>query len=124
MYTGSPRSVLLVEDHCGFKEEMREILRHAGCVVIGEARNTDDALAKLERLQPHAMVMDITLPGSYDSLLAIQRVCRLSPETIVFATGSASQSGLMMEALTMGAVDFFLKPFQPRTIRTALQHHL
>jgi len=118
------RTVLLVDDNSGSREELREILRHAGYMVLGEARNTDDALDKFMSLEPDAVIMDVTILGTIDPLVTIQRMHRLRPPSVIFATGSPSQSQVMMEALTMGAVDFFMKPFQQRTVHTCLQRHL
>src|SRR5262245_19077386 len=97
------RTILLVDDHSASHEELHEIFRYAGYMVIGEARTTEEALDKLQRLQPDAVVMDISLPGQTEPLMTIKQMRRMAPAVIILATGSASQGPVLMEALTMGA---------------------
>ncbi len=118
------RHVLFAEDQSHARSTLHEIFRETGCTILGDCRTTDDLLEKFERLQPDLIVMDVTLPGSFEPLVTIQRLKRANPEVAIFATGMASQDGVLMEALTMGAVDFFTKPFQARSIRNCLQRSI
>jgi two-component system chemotaxis response regulator CheY len=118
------RSVLLADDQSTVRADLHEILRRTGCTVVAETGNTDDTLDRFDRLRPDIVIIDVTLPGTYDALVTIQRMARMSPASAIFATGMASQSAVVMEALSMGAVDFFLKPFQQGTIRLSLQRNL
>jgi two-component system chemotaxis response regulator CheY len=118
------RSVLLADDQSTVRADLHEILRRTGCTIVAESANTDDTLEKFDRLRPDIVIIDVTIPGTYDPMVTIQRMARLSPSAAIFATGMASQSSVVMEALSMGAVDFFLKPFQQATIRSCLQRNL
>jgi two-component system chemotaxis response regulator CheY len=120
----SNRTVMLADDQAACREQLREIFRHMGCMVVAESRNTDDALAKFEKYEPEVVIMDVTLLGSLDSLVAIRQMWRKNPQVTILATGSASQSAIVMEALSMGAVDFFLKPFNLRSVRTCLERNI
>ena len=117
------RTILLADDQSPAREEMREILRNTQCTIVGESRNTDDMLEKYQRLQPDVLIIDATLPGTLDALVAIQRIHRANPEAIILATAATSQNYLLMEALSMGAVDFILKPFQRKTVLSCLQRN-
>jgi DNA-binding response OmpR family regulator len=55
--------------------------------------------------------------------VAIRRIRRSKPETVIRATAAPSQSTLLMEALSMGAVDFVLKPFQRKSVLSCLQRN-
>jgi chemotaxis response regulator CheB len=103
---------------------LREYLRNTGCAIVGECRSTDDLLMKFETLKPDVIFIDVTLIGTMDALVVIQRMRRADPAVIIFATASASQSGVLMEAMTMGAADFILKPFQAHTVRSCLERNL
>ena len=118
------RSILIVDDQAAARLQLQEILRQARYSIAGHANNTDDALLKVEMLLPEALIMAVSLPGYLDSLVAMKRIRRLHPEVTIFATGSASQAPLLMEALTMGAEEFFMRPYQKRTIHNALQRCL
>jgi two-component system chemotaxis response regulator CheY len=118
------RRVLIADDQSPPRQQLREYLRHTGCTIIGESRNTDDLLIKFESLQPDVIFVDVTLLGTIDALVAIKRMRQMDPACTVFATASASQSTVLMEAMTMGAADFILKPFQQHSVRSCLERNL
>src|SRR5690606_13655602 len=118
------RTVLLADDDCTAREQLRGPFQYAGLTLVGEARNTDDALDKFERLEPELVVMDVMLLGTLDALVAIKQMRRSPRGVLILATGTASQNATLMEALTMGATDFLTKPFQERTVRNCLEQNL
>jgi len=118
------RRVLIADDQSTPRQELREYLRHTGCTIVGECRNTDDLLIKFETLQPDVVFIDVTLIGTLDALVVIQRMRRIDPSLTIFATASASQGSILMEAMTMGAIDFILKPFQAHSVRSCLERNL
>jgi two-component system chemotaxis response regulator CheY len=118
------RTVMLADDQAACREQLREIFRYLGCMIVAESRNTDDTLAKFEKLEPDVVVVDVTLLGSHDALVAIRQMWRQNPLVTILATGTASQSSIVMEALSMGAVDFFLKPFNFKSVRNCLERNL
>jgi two-component system chemotaxis response regulator CheY len=118
------RRVLIADDQSTPRQQLREYLRHTGCAIVGECRSTDDLLIKFETLQPDVVFIDVTLIGTMDALVVIQRLRRMEPSLTIFATASASQSSILMEAMTMGAADFILKPFQQHSVRSCLERNL
>lgn len=118
------RQVLIADDQSPPRQQLREYLRNTGCAIVGECRSTDDLMLKFETLKPDVIFIDVTLMGSMDALVVIQRMRRMDPAVIIFATASASQSGVLMEAMTMGAADFILKPFQAHTVRSCVERNL
>jgi two-component system, chemotaxis family, chemotaxis protein CheY len=118
------RTLLIGDDSSTQRMELHEILRHQGMSLVGQASNTDELLMKFEELLPDVVVLDVTLLGSTDALVAIRTMRRRHPPVAIFATGSPSQQSVIMEALSMGAVDFFLKPFRSASIKTSLQQSL
>jgi DNA-binding NarL/FixJ family response regulator len=59
------KKVLIVEDHPLFRAMLvRLISQELGMMVCGEADNIKDALAIIERTQPDAAIVDLTLQGS------------------------------------------------------------
>jgi two-component system chemotaxis response regulator CheB len=79
--------------------------------VIGEARNGKEAVALVERLRPHAVVMDLDLPimGGVEAIERIMATCA-TPILVysAFVAGEGSENAL--EALSAGAVDVLAKP--------------
>ncbi len=55
-------TVLIVDDHRGFRESARRMLEAAGYLVVGEAQDGASALVAVERLHPQVVLLDIQLP--------------------------------------------------------------
>jgi DNA-binding NarL/FixJ family response regulator len=56
-------TVLLVDDHDGFRTRARAMLEAQGFDVVGEAADGRAAVAAAERLRPDVALVDIGLPG-------------------------------------------------------------
>jgi DNA-binding NarL/FixJ family response regulator len=57
-----PRTLLIVDDHAGFRTSARALLEADGWLVVGEAGTGNQAIAAAHRLQPDAVLLDIALP--------------------------------------------------------------
>jgi len=56
------RTVLVVDDHAGFRAQARILLAAAGFDVVGEAEDATGALTAARTLRPHVVLLDIQLP--------------------------------------------------------------
>lgn len=56
------RTVLVVDDHSGFRSRARMLLESEGYDVVGEAADGETALAEAGRLRPEVVLLDIQLP--------------------------------------------------------------
>lgn len=57
-----PRSVLIVDDHDGFRALAHTLLEEAGFDVRGEASDGASAIAECARLDPDIVLLDVQLP--------------------------------------------------------------
>jgi DNA-binding NarL/FixJ family response regulator len=55
-------TVLIVDDHPGFRSAARALLEADGFDVVGEAADGESGLAAAERLRPGLVLLDIQLP--------------------------------------------------------------
>ena len=55
-------TVLIVDDHAGFRTWAREILEGDGFWVIGEADSGTAALSLVDELHPEVVLLDVALP--------------------------------------------------------------
>lgn len=55
--------VLIVDDQASFRRQLRQLLNHAGMVVVGEAGDMPQAKELTRNLQPDLALVDVNLPG-------------------------------------------------------------
>ena len=56
-------TVLIVDDHAGFRASARALLEADGFEVLGEAADGESALEQARRLRPQVVLLDVQLPG-------------------------------------------------------------
>jgi DNA-binding response OmpR family regulator len=116
--------ILIVEDHPTMREAMKLILEHEG-FDIREAPDGQVALAMVREHPPDLMFLDLNIPGA--SGAAVLSALKGDPATrdvrviIVTATGEEGRDYV----LSLGADEYFTKPFSPtallRTVERVLQ---
>ena len=82
-----PQTVLIVDDHAGFRGFARRLLEAGGYTVIGEAGDGATALAAVEALRPELVLLDIVLPDM-DGLAVAERLAGNGDRPIVVLTSS------------------------------------
>ncbi len=65
-------TVLIVDDHEGFRLSVRRMLEREGYVVVGEAIDGRSGVAEAERLKPDLALIDIRLPDIDGFEVALQ----------------------------------------------------
>jgi DNA-binding NarL/FixJ family response regulator len=55
-------TVLIVDDHDGFRESARALLESDGFAVVGDAADGAAAIAEVSRLRPEVVLLDVQLP--------------------------------------------------------------
>ncbi|MDP9331476.1 MAG: response regulator transcription factor [Actinomycetota bacterium] len=56
------RTLLIVDDHAGFRSWAREVLRNEGFGIVGEAADGASAIRAVGDLQPEVVLLDLQLP--------------------------------------------------------------
>jgi DNA-binding NarL/FixJ family response regulator len=84
-------TVLIVDDHSGFRTLARALLEAEGFEVVGEAEDGVSALAAVDRLQPRIVLLDIQLPD-IDGFAVAERLARSGdpPAVVLVSTRGVS----------------------------------
>lgn len=84
-----PRTVLIVDDHPGFRAHARTLLESEGLAVIGETETGTSGIAAARRLRPDVVLLDMRLPD-IDGLEVARRLAGLtSPPDVVLTSSCA-----------------------------------
>jgi DNA-binding NarL/FixJ family response regulator len=86
-----PPTVLIVDDHAGFRSFARAVLEAEGFDVVGEAEDGASALAAMVRLRPDVVLLDIQLPD-IDGFEVAERLARAvdAPAVVLVSTRDIS----------------------------------
>src|SRR4051794_6360599 len=86
-------------------------LTEAGFVVVGTARDGDEALSLATRLRPDVMTLDLAMPGTDGmAVLRTLRERRVRLPVVVVSAFSAEHGARAVDALAEGAFDLVAKP--------------
>jgi DNA-binding NarL/FixJ family response regulator len=116
-------SVLVVDDHPGFRTALERLLARAGdLAIVGSASDGAQAVELATRLQPDLVIMDLAMP-ILSGVDATRRICsQHEPPVVVALSGSRA---MWREARAAGATCTILKDEDPdrlvATIRAAVQ---
>ena len=103
--------VLVVDDSVLMRQAVRRLLgADPGIEVVDVARDGLEALAKVERLKPDVLTMDVEMPHM-DGLSALKMLMERYPLPVVMLSSlTAAGAEATVRALALGAVDFMQKP--------------
>lgn len=78
-----PVTVLIVDDHSGFRSLARKLLEKEGYLVVGEAEDGVSAIVAATALEPEVILLDIQLPDHDGFEVARQLLERVPKSQIV-----------------------------------------
>jgi DNA-binding NarL/FixJ family response regulator len=115
-----PVRILIADDHALVRDGLRMNLEARGdFVVVGEAVNGREALAKALELVPHVVVMDIAMP-ELNGIEATRLICERLPEVRVLILSMYNSSEHSFRALRSGAKGYLLKESAGDEVVTAV----
>ena len=76
-------TLVIVDDHAGFRASARALLEAEGFDVIGEAADSVSAFEAVARLRPQVVLLDIQLPGLDGLAVAEQLAAAPDPPAVV-----------------------------------------
>jgi DNA-binding NarL/FixJ family response regulator len=113
-------TVLIVDDHDGFRTGLKSLLIEHGLDVVGDAADGETALELVESLAPNVVLMDLQLPR-ISGLEATRRIAASSPETAVLMLTVSANEADVVEALVGGASGYLVKGTSPETVAAGIR---
>jgi len=114
--------VLLVDDHKIVRQGVRAYLQTLGDITVsGEAASGIEAVAGVEKMRQHVVLMDLEMPGELDGIEATRRIRKASPETQVIVVTSHHQDEYIFPAVRAGAISYLLKDVEPDELADAIR---
>ena len=99
-------TVLLVDDHAGFRASARSLLELEGFRVVGEAVDAASALDSARRLAPEVVLLDVGLPDASGFDVAVRLA---GSRSRVVLTSSRAPQDLGRRVRQSGALGFVSK---------------
>jgi len=101
--------ILIADDHALVRDGLRLHLETRGdLLVVGEAVNGRDAVAKAEALRPELVIMDVAMP-ELNGIEATRLICERLPQVKVLMLSMHNSSEHCFRALRSGARGYILK---------------
>jgi two-component system chemotaxis response regulator CheB len=115
--------VLIVDDAVVFRRLVAdELSADPALEVVGTAANGRLALAKLPQLNPDLVILDVEMP-ELDGLATLKEIRKTYPKLPVIMFSALTERGATatLDALALGATDYFAKPANLGTLDASLQ---
>jgi len=107
---------IIIDDERLARAELKKLLQDFPEVeVVDEAANADEGINKIDTLQPDLVFLDIQMPGKtgFDMLAELER----APH-VIFTTAYDEYA---LKAFEVNALDYLLKPIEPKRLADAMQ---
>ncbi len=118
--THKPIRVLIADDHAIVRKGLRALLATEPDIeVMAEAENGAEAIARVERLQPDVVLMDLVMP-EVDGIEAIRRITASLPRVRILVLTSFGGDDKVFPAIKAGALGYLLKDSSPEELVRAI----
>lgn len=110
------QKAIIIDDERLARNELKKLLLEFPEIeVIEEATNAKEGIEKIETLNPDLIFLDIQMPGKtgFDMLQELDRI----PQ-VIFTT---AYNEYALKAFEVNALDYLMKPIEPKRLADALQ---
>ena len=110
------KTAVIIDDERLARNELKKMLvEYPEIEVVGEAGNVDEAIKIIDELNPDLIFLDIQMPAKtgFELLEELERV-----PTVVFTTAHDEYA---LKAFEVNALDYLLKPIDPKRLSDAVQ---
>jgi two-component system chemotaxis response regulator CheY len=102
--------IMIVDDAAFMRMVIKDILTKNGYEVVAEAVDGEDGVQKYKEFKPDLTFMDIVMP-KMEGIDSLKAILKFDPAAKVIMCSSIGQQSIVSDAITIGARDFIVKPF-------------
>lgn len=116
------RTVLVVDDSSTFVQQITKLLDDSGeFKVVGKASSAEEGVRQFSLLRPDIVTMDIVMPGG-EALDAITQILAIDPKArVVVVSSLGGVKEKVVAALSAGAKNVIVKPYEKDRVLEALR---
>jgi len=110
---------LIIDDERLARSELRRLLsQHPEIEIVGEAQNATEARKAIDDLEPDLLFLDVQMPGEtgFDLLASLESV-----PLVIFTT---AYDDYALRAFEVSALDYLVKPIDPKRLATTVERLL
>lgn len=115
--------ILLVDDHELIIDGLRNMLLNTDLLVVGDARNGDEAIEKASELLPDVIIMDVSMPQK-SGIEATGIIKKQFPDIKILVLTQHESNDYIMQMLKAGADGYLLKNCKKSELIEAIQNVL
>ncbi|WP_078429164.1 response regulator transcription factor [Alkalihalobacterium alkalinitrilicum] len=114
--------LLIVDDHIVVRSGLNMLLNGKNNIeVVGEAADGDEAIHQAQKLQPHVILMDLSMPHGKGGLAATTEIKQKLPKTAVLVLTMHDDDEYLFNAIHAGASGYILKSTPHEELVAAIQ---
>ena len=113
--------ILIVDDQFGIRILLNEVLQKEGYQTY-QAANGVQALDIVKKHPPDLVLLDMKIPGM-DGIEILKRMKVIDPDIRVIIMTAYGELDMIQEAMDLGALTHFAKPFDIDDIRVAVKKY-
>lgn len=115
------KSVIIVEDNRGLREQLMQILETAQDIkCLGAFSSAEEALPQILAMSPDVVLMDIKLPGM-SGIQCVAEIKRTAPALQIIMVTVYEDSERIFRALKAGANGYLVKSSPPEQLLAAIR---
>lgn len=112
------KTILICDDEEGIRESLKLILEKNYRLLF--ATNGDEAIDTLKKVSVDAVVIDIKMPRM-DGIEAMRRLKEIKSDVKILVTSGYKSVETAREAVSAGASDYIVKPFDRKEILNTVE---
>ncbi|MFC1504293.1 response regulator [Spirochaetota bacterium] len=107
--TGQHFRVLIIDDSATIRKIVSQILKSEAYDIAGEAGDGENGVQLYKELKPDVVTLDVNMPYK-DGIATLREILDYDKKATVVMLSSESQKNTVVNAITMGAKNYIVKP--------------